>query len=504
MAFAVKVNAADAWDNGVKLASEFEPRAKDEAERALWEIESNVGVNVRDDVLGSLGDAWVIYLPGGDLMTSWLNAAAAVEVKDADKLQAAVAKLVDRAKSEMAGDPRAPTIKESDVNGLRMYTLYPPGPAPIAPSWCVGNGWLAVSMSPQTTRMVLERKAEESLAANESIADALKAEGGAAALAYQDTPRFVRSVYPWLRIGLQAAVGELRKQGIEIDTSVLPADDVIVKHLRPGIARMYHAEDGFHFESQSSLPGAGNMAAAAPVGAALLLPAVAKARQAARDAQELNSLKQLALGALNNESATKMLPDDIRDEDGKPLLSWRVRILPYIEQNELYNQFQLDEPWDSPNNKPLLDRMPAVFRSPSSGDLGNKTRFLAFKGEETLFPPEGEMQIRKVTDGTSNTLMFAEAAPDKAVEWTKPADIDFKAEKPLAGLQSPQGYFLAAFCDGSCRRISLGLDPGVMKALVTRAGDEVIDREALDVPPRPMGVAPRAPVAPAAPAPVQR
>jgi hypothetical protein len=291
-------------------------------------------------------------------------------------------------------------------------------------------------------------------------------------------------LYPWLRIGLQMAAGELRKQGVEIDTTALPSDEVILKHLRPAISTMRHSEDGFHFESHSSLPGGGNIAAAAPIGAALLLPAVAKAREAARTAQETNALRQFALAALNNESATKMLPDDIRGKDGKPLLSWRVRVLPYLEQQQLYNQFKLDEPWDSPNNRPLLDQMPVIYQSPSGGPA-NKTRFLGFKGEHTLFPPEGKMQLRKITDGTSNTLLFVEVIPDKAVEWTKPADIDFDPAKPFAGLQSPQGFFLAAFCDGSVQRLSLGIGDEAMKALVTPAGGEAVDRGALDQPPAP-------------------
>jgi hypothetical protein len=488
IAFAANCNAGETWDNVEKLVGQLDPHGKEKMERGLWEVESKLGVNVRDDVLGSLGDTWLIYLPSGDLMSSWLNAAAAVQVKDADKLQESIGKLVNKARVEMARDPRAPEIKETMVNGLRMYTLYPPGPAPVAPSWCVGKDWLVVSMSPQTTRTVLERKNEESLAEAPGVAAALKAQGGVSSIAYQDTPALVRSLYPWLRIGLQMAAGELRKQGVEIDTTVLPSDDVILKHLRPAISTMRHADDGFHFESHSSLPGGGNLAAAAPIGVALLLPAVAKAREAARTAQETNTLKQLVLGALNHESARKVMPDDIRDKDGKPLLSWRVRLLPFVEENTLYARFKLDEPWDSPNNRPLLDQMPALYRSPSGGPA-NKTRFLGFKGENTMFPPKTPngkgLMLKQITDGMSNTLLFVEASPDSAVEWTKPADIDFDPAKPFAGLQSPQGFFLAAFCDGSVQRLSLGIGDEAMKALVTPAGDEAVDRAALDQPPAP-------------------
>src|SRR5271166_372859 len=92
---------------------------------------------------------------------------------------------------------------------------------------------------------------------------------------------------------------------------------------------------------------------------ALLLPAVQAAREAARRAQCTNNLKQIALAMHNYASANNCFPPAATyTRDGKPLLSWRVLILPYLEQASLYNQFHLDEAWDSPNNKPLGDRMP--------------------------------------------------------------------------------------------------------------------------------------------------
>jgi hypothetical protein len=85
---------------------------------------------------------------------------------------------------------------------------------------------------------------------------------------------------------------------------------------------------------------------------ALLLPAVQAAREAARRTQSTNNLKQLILGLLNYESANGHFPPHASySPDGKPLLSWRVHILPYLEEQALYSQFRLDEPWDSEHNQ---------------------------------------------------------------------------------------------------------------------------------------------------------
>src|SRR5438477_2970944 len=99
---------------------------------------------------------------------------------------------------------------------------------------------------------------------------------------------------------------------------------------------------------------------------ALLLPAVQSAREAARRAQCVHNLKQIGLAMHNYRSANDAFPmPAITDKNGKPLLSWRVAILPFIEQGELYNKFHTDEPWDSPHNKALLKEMPPTYLCPS-------------------------------------------------------------------------------------------------------------------------------------------
>jgi hypothetical protein len=165
------------------------------------------------------------------------------------------------------------------------------------------------------------------------------------------------------------------------------------------------------------------------------------------------------------------------DKDKNPGLSWRVLILPYIDQAALYNEFHLDEPWDSEHNKKLIDRIPPTYISPDSPELAKegKTRYLIAVGDGTLFDGDDGPKIRDVTDGTSNTIMVLEATRDKAVVWTQPDDLEIDFDDPLVGLLgNATGGFHALLADGSVRFISDFIDPTIFKALLTRAGGEVI------------------------------
>jgi len=208
---------------------------------------------------------------------------------------------------------------------------------------------------------------------------------------------------------------------------------------------------------------------------ALLLPAVQAAREAARRAQSANNMKQLAISLFNYESAHGKFPARaVFDAKGKPLLSWRVQMLPYLEQSDLYEQFRLDEPWDSPHNKKLIARMPSVFRNPSSKTPPNTTTYLVPVGPGTLFEGKKGRTHRAIRDGTAHTIMLVEANDDQAVVWTKPDDWQYNPEKPLVGLGSAHPrLFNALFCDGSVHGIAADIDAQIWKALLTISGGEI-------------------------------
>lgn len=191
---------------------------------------------------------------------------------------------------------------------------------------------------------------------------------------------------------------------------------------------------------------------------ALLLPAVQAAREAARRTQSSNNLKQLGLSFYNYHDAMGRFPAQaITDQKGNKLLSWRVAVLPYIGEQELYDQFRLDEPWNSEHNIKLLDRMPLTFRSPNSIEE-NRTNYLAVTGKGTAFEGTQGKRMADFTDGTSNSVLFVEA--DKSVPWTQPDDFEVDWDNPLQGLGSIRpGIFVAGFADGSVQTIANTVDP---------------------------------------------
>jgi hypothetical protein len=208
-----------------------------------------------------------------------------------------------------------------------------------------------------------------------------------------------------------------------------------------------------------------------------------------------HDLERIGLAMHNYEAANGHLPTgNVRDKAGKPLLSWRVALLPFLDQNELYERFKLDEPWDSPANKPLLAKMPAVYGGLSDAKLvaAGKTTILLPAGPGTVSPPDGRrLRIAGITDGTSNTVLAVLAADARAVEWTKPEDLPFDPKNPFAGVARPGEAFVPVLmADGSIKQLAAALDPKKAAALMTVAGGEAADLTPADEAPPPGGQGP--------------
>jgi hypothetical protein len=203
------------------------------------------------------------------------------------------------------------------------------------------------------------------------------------------------------------------------------------------------------------------------------------ARQEAMRAASMGHLKQLGVAMHNYHDVHQRFPSAaICDKNGKPLLSWRVAVLPYLEQQRLYEQFHLDEPWDSKHNKKLIAKMPAVFRHRSSkADKGQAT-LLAPRGPGTIFPDVStKTKLQDIKDGASNTIMLVDVTDEQAVPWTKPDDWTFDPKHPTKGLAMRDGQAMVLYSDGSVHILKAELPPATWAGLFTIAGGEVLELE---------------------------
>jgi hypothetical protein len=211
---------------------------------------------------------------------------------------------------------------------------------------------------------------------------------------------------------------------------------------------------------------------AAPVVEAPSLPGEDDAEARARTVDNLKILG-IAVSGFAHANDGRFPPAAIR-KDGKPLLSWRVAILPFLDQKALYGKFHLDEPWDSPHNKALLKEMPSQYEAVVRKDpTPYSTYYQAFVGPGALFDGMEGTSVTDVTDGVGWTLMVAEGADP--VPWTKPEDLPYHEGRPLPKLggQFEDGFYVA-FADGSARFLSRTVTAETLRALILRGDGEAL------------------------------
>jgi prepilin-type processing-associated H-X9-DG protein len=223
----------------------------------------------------------------------------------------------------------------------------------------------------------------------------------------------------------------------------------------------------------------------------LLLPAMGSARTAARRNQCMNHLKQIAIGLLNYHDVNGAFPPAyVSDANGKPLHSWRVLILPYMDEAALYKRYNSNEPWDGPNNSKLATQIPEPYRCPANVDntAGNlETHYFAVVSPETGWGKN----FRQFNDGSSTTIMVIEAT-GLGINWMEPRDvtleeaIDLLTSKKRSGhAHVDDGFLTTTYYETSYRNVVYGdghvewmgelKDAAIAKALFTVAGGERID-----------------------------
>ncbi len=199
----------------------------------------------------------------------------------------------------------------------------------------------------------------------------------------------------------------------------------------------------------------------------------------AERSNRINDFKQTMLAFHNFHSAYKRLPPQaLSDDAGNKLLSWRVALLPFLGEAELWKKFHLDEPWDSAHNKPLIKEMPKVFAGSLPAEEGKTTIVAPLTPDSAIGRPGTSTQFRDITDGLSNTMAIANTAPDSAVIWSKPDDVVFDAAQWRTQFISPgEDGFIATMWDGSVHYLPAKIKSDSLTKMLSIDGKEVIDRD---------------------------
>lgn len=216
---------------------------------------------------------------------------------------------------------------------------------------------------------------------------------------------------------------------------------------------------------------------------AVLWPAVEAAREAARRSSCNCNVSQIGLALQTYADVYKSFPPSyVTDAKGNRMHSWRVLILPYMEQKPLYNQNRLNEPWDSPHNRSLAKYMPPVYRCPSDDvSQPGETSYATIEGPGTGMSSNRGSTFSDFKDGTSNTIAVVEAV-GSGINWMEPRDVPFSSLR--GGLMSSakpgiasrhDGACIVGFFDGHHNALQTSIPPKTLQALATRAGGEPIN-----------------------------
>ncbi len=488
--FALKLSAdgKSVMDFVEMMMANYSPHELEELRSEMERFKQETSIDLRNEIINRLGPTVTVFNGAGD---GWFaGLLLAVDIKDADQFSATVKKMIKWMVIETENDPYSPRfllhkIGEQEVYSTRMFGL------PFEPAWAITDDKLVVGLYPSSLPTGLGRLDFESIDSMPEVAslfDSLQNDDKLLAISYSDMQRQFEYIYLYAQIMLGAGQSfsmDRRYGGDEFTAAMyssfgdlrLPPARVIHQHLRPSTTIVKRNAAGFVVETKQTMPIV-DVTFIAPVAVAVLLPAVQQARSAARRTQSANNIRHQIIAMHNYHDTHKRLPPAYStNDDGEALLSWRVQLLPYMEHNNLYDQFHHDEPWDSEHNLALTEQMPDVFRSPQSAAEPDMTVYRGIGGEDGIMgTPDQRRTLGTIVDGTSNTIAVIECTDELAVPWTKPDDglSSEMFDKELILGMYPNGTN-AGFADGSAHFVPKSVDKQTLINLMKMDDGNYVD-----------------------------
>ena len=384
---------------------------------------------------------------------------AIIRIKDELKFKESLEKFHDQLNDAAAR--RGFEFYEKESKGITVYGVKNSGTDGF---WAVHQGELYVSNNSRAIGSHIRKAASASRASvlstefGKQILSDVKSMGfdGPIFLQHYDIDQITETVVPLMQ-GAMAFLPPEFQDNFDFGANDFPPIESLLG-LRSTHSMIFKSPNGYTGISRydTPIPLEFSTMAVAGIGVGMLLPAVQHVREAARRTTSLNNQRQLALALHNYHAANDSFPPAYTvDDDGNPLLSWRVAILPYIDQQDLYDQFHHDEPWDSEHNIQLLDQMPLVLKNPSTAGQPGSTDYVAPMSDDSVLVPGEGTGFEPITDGTANTILLMEVGASQQVPWTSPQDIEIETLESLDQLDNGHpGTVLVAMADGSVRTIS--------------------------------------------------
>ncbi len=247
-----------------EIVGKVDPRARQMMEQGLAMVENHLGVDLSRDIFKALGDTWCVYSApseGGLLVT---GLTVVVPLRDRERFVKAEARLRGLVQAAMSppgavhayGGPPQATIADFEFRGNQIHFVNFVGePVPVAPAWCITDKELIVSLSPQTLKAHLSRKADAGSLADVPAIKALFSESkGPQYVGYADTASIAQTLYPLVQFGFEAISSAVQREGIPIDMSIFPSAAAIVPHLEPAISSARMTNDGLLMTRRGTLP----------------------------------------------------------------------------------------------------------------------------------------------------------------------------------------------------------------------------------------------------------
>lgn len=514
---ACTVDWAGSYDNAVKtvknVAKLGPPDAEAQVEGVLANLPAIAGFDPRKDLFQPMGDVTCIYTDG-QLGLFGTSVVVAQKINDEKTFSETLANLIRRATAQTT--PRELVVAKTKKHGREIVTLQIAG-GMFNPSFAVADGWFVAGLIPQHVEAFFLRldgtldRWEPNAKHKEAFAELQKEFTGLTVTNPEAGVKLVMDLAPLFVTFAQAAWQDSpqgRQRGpLPISAAALPPSELVAKPLFPNVRVQTVSENGIGSYSRMSVPtvplmDSGGGAPSVAVAVALLLPAIQKAREAARMSQSKNNLKQLGLAMHNYHETFGHFPAGTHpNEKLKPeqRLSFLADVLPFLDQSFLFEQIEFEEKWDSKDNRKFTTTQIPTYTNPGVSDKPNKgvdapTHYvgIAGLGKDAATLPAGhkragvfgynrKTRIRDITDGTSNTMMTAEASKNFGA-WAAGGNSSIRAftKKPyingpdgIGGPWSTPGGHIG-MCDGSVRFISDSVDPSVVEALSTMAGGEVV------------------------------